>query len=310
MKSRMLFTSAAIALSTIHFSVFAQETPSVPVAGGGMPSGRSAKVAARLKYYPPNNYLKHYLGDDRYKIAGGVWKVVSTQLDTYYHRPTCPNILRQHADIVIGFSHSKDAEEAGYRADSVCQPKEETVIYGQAPGLTTDYLTRALPLTLAEGSATVTLPAQWRRTASQSMDFFGLKMSVDSFKRRNGIGEVSIIGFRPPGGVSGEAYLQQQMGQRASQGGNSGNKAFWEGFAATNPQMQGAGNSVATPKKIKFSGATAYSMNIPIPARRRGNTLIKATDMNLIAVGKGAKVYAIIDTDRSKSARSLVNSFR
>lgn len=309
MKNRFFCTALTVLAVIVATPAWTQETPSVPAGGGGMPSGRSAKMAARLKYYPPNNYLKHYLGDDRYKIAGGVWKVVSTQLDTYYHRPNCPNMLRQHADIVIGFSHSKDAEEAGYRADGVCRPKEETVIYGQAPGLTTDYLSRALSLTLAEGSATVTLPAQWRRTASQSMDVFGLKMSVDSFKRKNSNGEVSIVAFRPPGGVSGEAYLQQHMGQQANHSGNSGNKAFWEGFAATNPQMR-AGNSVATPKKIKFSGTTAYSMNIPIPARRRGNTIIKATDMNLIAVGKGAKAYAIIDSDRSKSARSLVNSFR
>src|SRR5690606_12189929 len=61
----------------------------------------SARQAVRLKYHPPKNWLRHYLGDDRYKIAGKVWKVVSTQLDTYYHRPDCPNMLRQPAGIAI-----------------------------------------------------------------------------------------------------------------------------------------------------------------------------------------------------------------
>jgi len=79
--------------------------------------GPSAIEAARLKYYPPGGYLSHYLPDDRYKIAGNVWKYVSTDLDTYYHVPSSPNMMRQPADRVIGFASAADAEEAGYTAD-------------------------------------------------------------------------------------------------------------------------------------------------------------------------------------------------
>ena len=79
--------------------------------------GPSAIEAARLKARPPANYLQHYLPDDRYKIAGGVWKFVSTDLDTYYHLPSSKNMLRQPATNVIGFSNARDAEEAGYVAD-------------------------------------------------------------------------------------------------------------------------------------------------------------------------------------------------
>lgn len=80
------------------------------------PMGPSARMAARLKKYPTSSWLAHYLPDDRYKIAGGVWKYVSTDLDTYYHRPDSPLMLRQPAGRVIGFSSTKEAEEAGYVA--------------------------------------------------------------------------------------------------------------------------------------------------------------------------------------------------
>jgi len=79
--------------------------------------GPSAIEAAHLKVHPPRNYLAHYLPDDRYKIAGGVWRFVSTDLDTYYHLPQSANMMRQPADRVIGFANAADAEEAGYIAD-------------------------------------------------------------------------------------------------------------------------------------------------------------------------------------------------
>lgn len=79
------------------------------------PMGPSAEMAARLKTNPTSSWLAHYLPDDRYKIAGGVWKYVSTDLDTYYHRPNSALMLRQPAGLVIGFSSAKEAEDAGYR---------------------------------------------------------------------------------------------------------------------------------------------------------------------------------------------------
>ena len=87
-----------------------------PAPGRKLP-GPSAVEAARLKNSPPPGYLSHYLPDDRYKIAGGVWKYVTTDLDTYYHIPSSPNMMRQPASAVIGFANSHDAEEAGYVAD-------------------------------------------------------------------------------------------------------------------------------------------------------------------------------------------------
>ncbi len=84
----------------------------------------SVSAAARLKNKPPQNWLRHYLGDDRYKISGGVWKVVSTQTDNRYHRANCVFMLRSSAAIVIGFASPTDAMEAGYKPDTICKPPQ------------------------------------------------------------------------------------------------------------------------------------------------------------------------------------------
>jgi hypothetical protein len=109
---KALFPVIALVLSAVGASV----ANAAPTPGRKLP-GPSAVQAARLKKYPPPNYLSHYLPDDRYKIAGNVWKYVSTDLDTYYHVPSSPNMLRQPANRVIGFANARDAEEAGYVAD-------------------------------------------------------------------------------------------------------------------------------------------------------------------------------------------------
>ncbi|HEX9998295.1 MAG TPA: hypothetical protein VGB45_14240 [Abditibacterium sp.] len=99
----------------------------MPVVSSAAPSGPSAKMAARLKKYPTSNWLAHYLPDDRYKIAGGVWKYVSTDLDTYFHRPYSAYMLRQPAGRVIGFSSAAEAIEAGYRPDPALNMPRVTI---------------------------------------------------------------------------------------------------------------------------------------------------------------------------------------
>jgi hypothetical protein len=82
-------------------------------------AGRSAVAAAKLKTSAPA-WIRHYLPDDRYKVAGGIWKFVSTDADTYFHRPDCAHVLRQAAAGVIGFASVEDATEAGYAPDPAC----------------------------------------------------------------------------------------------------------------------------------------------------------------------------------------------
>ncbi len=78
-------------------------------------SSPSARAAARLKYHPPQGWINHYLPDDRYKIQGGVWRFVSTEMDDRYYLPDSPSMLSQSPGIVIGFANEAAAQEAGYR---------------------------------------------------------------------------------------------------------------------------------------------------------------------------------------------------
>lgn len=126
MKPSVIFASLLVALSATWTSVSANPK--------GL--GRSAIGAARLKQRPPANFLSHYLPDDRYKIAGGVWKFVSTDLDTYYHVPSSPNMMRQPASRVIGFANARDAEEAGYVADPTDGTAARVAAATQALGVT------------------------------------------------------------------------------------------------------------------------------------------------------------------------------
>lgn len=156
--------------------------------------GPSAIEAARLKASPPPNYLAHYLPDDRYKIAGRVWKYVSTDLDTYYHLPASANMMRQPADRVIGFSSVRDAEEAGYVADptdgtarqvAASQPMAP-MPRGAGSGATitgstgeeTKYLGRVIPLLLKANNDSTALSQQFvaRMKANQSQPGQGAVM--------------------------------------------------------------------------------------------------------------------------------------
>lgn len=83
------------------------------------------------------NYIQHYLPADRYKVAGGTWKVVSTENDDLYHRATCPKMLRESAGIVLGFASAADAVEGGYGSCTTCLPQIPVVTYaaGAAIGI-------------------------------------------------------------------------------------------------------------------------------------------------------------------------------
>ena len=141
--------------------------------------GPSAIEAARLKYYPPGGYLSHYLPDDRYKIAGNVWKYVSTDLDTYYHVPSSPNMMRQPADRVIGFASAADAEEAGYSADPSDGTGQIASVRMQSPSVgrgsvegenakETAYLNRVVPLLTKAQSDATALGQQFSATMQRS----------------------------------------------------------------------------------------------------------------------------------------------
>jgi hypothetical protein len=158
--------------------------------------GTSAEAAAILKNHPPAGWISHYLGEDRYKIAGHVWKVVSTQRDKYFHRPNCPEMLRQDADIVIGFPSAASAMEAGYLPDPHCSPLSSDTPINIGGALST----RAQQIHLSDGS-TVTLPAGWRKVQSQKIQSKFISATIDSFAPGKSLDSgAAIITVDFPGG--------------------------------------------------------------------------------------------------------------
>ncbi|MEO6907801.1 MAG: hypothetical protein ABI210_07915 [Abditibacteriaceae bacterium] len=160
--------------------------------------GTSAEAAAILKNHPPAGWISHYLGDDRYKIAGHVWRVVSTQGDTYFHRPDCPEILRQPPGIVIGFASVSDALEAGYLPDPHCNPTDSNTPISIGGTISK----RTQRIRLSDGS-TITLPAGWRKMQSQKINSKFISATIDSFAPGKSLGSgASIITMRFPSGKS------------------------------------------------------------------------------------------------------------
>lgn len=170
MKSRQLFIGLTLGLASLT---------GLSASARAWPSGPSAQEAARLMIAPPTDWIAHYLPDDRYKVVGGVWKVVSTDLDTYYHRPNCPNIQRQSADNVIGFSSAKDAEDSGYRPDPMCSPNVD-FSYGVVGTGAVSPLKPGQVL-LGDGSSRVLLPKGWKHVVGAPMQIRGTTIYQDTF---------------------------------------------------------------------------------------------------------------------------------
>lgn len=139
--------------------------PLTPIHAADSPSVRAA---ARLKNHPPRGWIRHYLGADRYKIAGGTWRFVSTELDRFYYPAYAPEMLRQSPGRVIGFASAKDAEEAGYLPGAGYANVDPGFdrAYAGAGGASTRG--DAQRITLADGASSVLLPASWRRVMTQN----------------------------------------------------------------------------------------------------------------------------------------------
>jgi len=172
-------TSAVFAVGGLLFGI--------THAGAWPSTSPSARQAARLKYRPPANWIRHYLGDDRYKIAGGTWKVVSTQKDSQYHRADCPRMLRQSPGIVIGFPSPAHGREAGYAPDPLCDPDHSRPsaygISASAMEINNNGAGGRLVgkrIKLADGASTVVLPKGWTHTKGPSFSIRGTTITMDS----------------------------------------------------------------------------------------------------------------------------------
>lgn len=306
MLSRRLLLPALITIAIMP-PALAQDALPIPLVApptaNKAPSGPSAKMAAQLKYYPPNNHLKHYLGEDRYKIAGGVWKYVSTQLDTYYHRASCPNMLKQSPDIVIGIATKADAEESGYRPDSLCKPDVDSVNYAIPKLVITDYLPSASVMKLSDGVSTVTVPAGWRRIESTVGERFGTRTATDTFQRKGSKGLVNITSFTSLINQNLEAGMHLMVrDQRAVN--------VVKNAASANSPMNGVIEDVKNIKKGKWGGWTAYYARMPVTASTTPQGMVTVPGGTLIFAARGTKGFCFMDVGGGNGANTLMNSFR
>jgi len=251
--------------------------------------GTSAEAAAILKNHPPAGWISHYLGDDRYKIAGHVWKVVSTQRDKYFHRPDCPEMLRQPPGIVIGFPSAAAALEAGYLPDPHCNPiaSETSINIGGA------VFSQAKKVQLSDGSS-VTIPGGWRKVHSQNIHTKYFSITSDSFAPGKSLDSgVAIITFDFPGGGS-----QQLTAAKAKEYMSLYNRSGYVNSAIPNTRDQmdvrdttykGMKGVIMTPKKKDRGDAIFYM------------------------VQRGSRLYVVEaggDKGIPKGAKTIINSYQ
>jgi hypothetical protein len=267
----------------------------------------SAKQAVRLKYHPPANWLRHYLGDDRYKIDGNVWKVVSTQLDTYYHRPNCPNMLRQPAGIVIGFPSAAAAQEGGYKPDPVCHPEAVDVTYaGGASGevseqrvvTTVNLGKKAQRITLADGRSTVLLPPNWKRTQSGASTIAGQSALSDTLQPLKGKGSIRFSFVPAPANLPVDP---SQVFRPAT---------FSAAFSRFNTGGQG-GQSVQkiVNNLLVGNGQLGKIKGVTLTAKR--GTVVPGVSGRAVVAATKNKIYVMDDTAAgAPGAQTIVNSFQ
>lgn len=255
----------------------------------------SAKAAALLKNHPPAGWINHYLGDDRYKIAGNVWKVVSTPTDHYFHRPECPEMLRRSPDNVIGFASVTDAEEAGYLPDPSCRPDVDSPALSMEGGGAVAL--HAVQVRLADGRSTVTLPAGWRKAQSQRIHQNMFSAAMDMFTSskfaKDGAAAVIItVGYPgqiPPGALTA-AKARQYMQMYHSSG-------------YVNSEMPMTGNDVNL-RDATFKGMSGVLMTPK--SKARGN-------YSFYMLQKGSRQYIVGVSGKksiSATAKGILNSYR
>lgn len=275
-------------MGVVAFAVISFLAPYSAIAGPA--KGTSAEAAAILKNHPPAGWISHYLGEDRYKIAGRVWKVLSTQRDKYFHRPDCPKMLRQSANIVIGFPSVAGAVEAGYLPDSHCRPAASATAINIGGAVST----RSQQVRLSDGRSVATIPAGWRKVQSQNINSQYISATVDSFAPGKSLDSgVAIITFDFPGGRT-----QQLTAARAKEYMNMYNRSGYVNSAipSTKDEMnvrditfKGMKGVVMTPKKTDKGDGIFYM------------------------VQKGSRLYVVAaggEKGIPKGAQTIINSYQ
>jgi hypothetical protein len=248
----------------------------------------SVRAAARLKHNPPAGWIRHYLPDDRYKILGGTWKYVSTELDRFYYPAWAPEMLRQSANRVIGFASAQDAEEAGYLPGGGYA--------GVDPGFDRANATRVVAqraaarrIVLADGRSTAVLPNGWQHIGN-SQNQQGADSQFDMIISPDQKSMVMVMKTQVPNVPAGTDVGALLRSGKLNQVFQSARSA-----GPINSQVDSLMGGVKTRPAI-VGGLRGVSMNMAFssfaPASMRAELARNKTQM--LMAGRGKTMYMIV----------------
>ncbi len=281
------------------------------------PAGPSAKAAARLKKNPTSAWLAHYLPDDRYKIAGGVWKYVTTNLDTYYHRPDSPNMMNQPNSGVIGFSSAQAAAEAGYSPDprdGTLQQvrgnfeqkqfaREQEAARAAQNGGKRNFIKPSGKVILGDGRSTMVVPPDWQRVASDRNSQNGSNFSIDLMMHAKSKKIAIMLTMTVPNVDVGRQLSSGQFANNINRFGtavNSTGEISNAGAGKVGDWLQ-----QAKVRRTRWGGLNGVVVSPPPSARDKSG--------NLLIVGRGNKAYMFMMAGEGKAPAStsqMIKSFQ
>lgn len=300
----------------------------------GQAASPSVREAARLKYNPPPNWIRHYLGDDRYKIAGGAWRVVSTETDTYYYPAWAPEMLRQSNAIVIGFPSSAAAEEAGYKRSKypmdspllglTGRPAPTPVPLPAAPGAASASPLggfalpagasrgpvnrgRARRIVLADGSSTAILPPGWSHVAQDAPQSGAggrpqqVRLSVFT-PGAAGVVTNETIGPNSTARMVIFGFTDLPPGLRGELIFNANTMSRYANAGQGGRVDSRVANSINGIASARFGNVTGISIPYPVP---------NMGTVKLNIAGRGSKAFILVDVSRgARGARQIITSFK
>ncbi len=281
------------------------------------PKGPSAQAAAALKKNPRTEWLAHYLPDDRYKIAGKVWKYVSTNLDTYYHVPSSPNMMRQPNGGVIGFSSAQAAEEAGYKPDprdgTLQQVRgaidakqfemEQQSAAAAGSGGKRAFVKPSGKVILGDGHSTMTVPAGWQRLISDSQSKNGSTFSIDLMMHPASKKSAILFTMTVPNVDVGRQLSSGQFANNLKRFGTMANSSG--DISNSGVGKVGDWMSQAKVRRTRWGGLNGVAVSPP--------SSMGANAGNMLMVGRGNKLYVFQIAGKGKSPAStsaMIKSFQ
>jgi hypothetical protein len=259
------------------------------------------RAAARLKHRPPAGWIRHYLPDDRYKILGGTWKFVSTELDRFYYPAWAPEMLRQRASRVIGFASAEDAQEAGYLPGGGYANVDPSFDKTIATRVVVQRAT-ARRVVLADRRSTALIPNGWQHSG-QVMNVQSFTIPLDTITSPDGQTMISIsqsvIPNLPQGANLQNALRSGNINQLMKNARQSG---------PINSQVDSVlGGAKTSPAIVGGLRGVTMTPNLSLPGQFRN------TRLEMMMAGRGNTLYTVSVSSNgtlSPAARNVVRSIR